>query len=120
MHRSGILILTHHVSSMCHGDALRNIIAGVKKVVSSTLYVHVANTSPHQPTLTSQNNLGQLLKTEGDSINYRLEERCFTSDVIPFISRLYTEASLQCRDLDVNILLHSIGYHHSTPCQLLK
>ena len=122
MHRSGILILTHHVSVLCHGDTVKNIVAGIKKLVSSTLYVHVANTSPQQVSSNFQSNqehLEYLLKSPSSS-SYQVKKRHFSSDVFPFLTQFYSEASHQCRELDVNILLHNIGFHQSLPVCLQR
>ena len=122
MHRSGILILTNHVSSLSHAEVVGNIVAGVKKIVSSTLYVHLANTSckPVTESHKTFEQLSQLLKTETTPMSYQSHERRFASDVFPFLYKFYDEASRQCRHLDVNILLHSIGYHHNSPIDLCK
>uniref|UniRef100_F6T7H6 Bifunctional coenzyme A synthase n=1 Tax=Ciona intestinalis TaxID=7719 RepID=F6T7H6_CIOIN len=98
MHRSGILVLTNHVSVLSYGDTVKRIVAGVKKIVDSTLYVHVENTC----------NVSQILNTHPSTSN---TPRSFSSDIFPFISKFYEEAASQCEDLDVNILLHNIGQH---------
>ena len=124
MHHSGILILTQHVSSLCHGEIVKNIVAGVKKMVSSTLYVHVANTNPCKPTSElfkePYKQLSQLLRTESSSLPFQNEERQFAFDMFPFLYKFYDETSNQCRELDVNILLHGVGYHHNSSCRLQK
>jgi len=123
MHCSGILILTSHVSSFSHGEVVKNIVSGIKKLVSSTLYVHVANTSPckhiSEPHKTYEQ-LSQLLKIDSNHLSYHNHERRFARDVFPFLYKFYDETSRQCRELDVNILLHSIGYHHNSPFNLQK
>jgi len=45
MHRSGILVLTKHVSSLCRGNAVKHIVARIRDKISSTVYVHLENTS---------------------------------------------------------------------------
>lgn len=126
MHHSGILILTQHVSVLCHGDAVKNIVAGIKKLVSSNLYVHVANTTTQQisPCLDfNQDHLELFLKSPTSNINSstcQTKKRLFSSQVFPFLTKFYSEASHQCRDLNVNILLHNIGFHHNNPVCLQR
>ncbi|XP_002131624.2 bifunctional coenzyme A synthase [Ciona intestinalis] len=106
MHRSGILVLTNHVSALSYGDTVKRIVAGVKKIVDSTLYVHVENTCNVSQIKTSSFEFS--LKSHPNTSN---TPRSFSSDIFPFISKFYEEAASQCEDLDVNILLHNIGQH---------
>uniref|UniRef100_H2ZE74 Bifunctional coenzyme A synthase n=1 Tax=Ciona savignyi TaxID=51511 RepID=H2ZE74_CIOSA len=104
MHRSGLLVLTNHASVLCCGDTVKQIVAGVKKLVHSTLYVHVENTSFIPPQ--QQSTFVPSLATNPKALN---STNSFSSDIFPFISKFYEETSHQCEDLDVNILLHNIG-----------
>ncbi|CAK8674916.1 bifunctional coenzyme A synthase-like [Clavelina lepadiformis] len=108
MHRTGLLILTNHVSSLCNGDYIKHIVAGVKRIIKSTLYVHLENTSPvikDARCLASLENF----QSPVDVSSSRSEHATFSKDVFPFLSKFYSEAAMQCSNLDVNILLHNIG-----------
>nr|CAB3232481.1 bifunctional coenzyme A synthase [Phallusia mammillata] len=126
MHRSGILVLTKHVSSLCHGDVVKHIVAGVKKVVSSTLYVHVENAS------SKSNACGDFNPNDADILSRLLQgaEKVdvqpknvpeeFSPDVFPFLWKFYSEAASQCHGLDVNILLHTVGCKNPAKHQLYR
>lgn len=119
MNRASLLILTTHVSSLCKGETVKNIIRNVKNCVVSTVYVHIHNTHPlakqfadeARPKLNKNETITRILNipTQLNRQNADLQSCHFSSDVLSFVKKFYSEASLHCSDIDINILLHNVG-----------
>lgn len=117
MHRNGLLVLSTHVSALSKGDTVLKILKNVKKLVKSTLYVHLNNA--HEPYSDTKNSSLNDLLSQG--LLAQSKAGCsFHADVIPFVTKFYSEASLHCNDLDVNVLLHNIGTDSSQYSHVLK
>ncbi|XP_039269906.2 bifunctional coenzyme A synthase-like [Styela clava] len=118
MHPSGLLILTTHISSLCKGDAVARILTNVGKFVKSTLYVHLINV--HGSTSINKDSsftVSNLLHSTGSR---PLTPHTFNADVLPFVTKFYSQCALHCGHLDVNVLLHNIGESSSHPQPLPK
>jgi len=104
MYESGLLILSNHVSYLTR-EFISTILSDVKKIVSTKLYIHL-NNFRHNESYQRQGNQILLQPTN--------------SDLLSFLNKFYSEAALQCKDLDINILLHNVNTTNETKCHHLN
>ena len=96
MHDSGLLILTKHISHLCRGNNISNLVSNVKNIVTNKLYIHLANISNRSPK--DDQSLCQ---------NYNILQQNSSSEIFTFLMKFYSEAAEQCGELDVNVNLHN-------------
>jgi len=96
MHDSGLLILTKHISHLCRGNNISNLVSNVKNIVTNKLYIHLANISNGSPK--DDQSLCQ---------NYNVLQQNSSSEIFTFLMKFYSEAAEQCGELDVNVNLHN-------------